>query len=79
MQKENILCLISNEYIRMIYSSLLRQIFHASALKIRGVVIALGGIAHDKKARSGRTAAIRGAHEQMGHQFHQNKHKRVNM
>ena len=48
-------------------------------IKIRGVVIAVGGIAHEKNARSGRTAAMRSGQKQTGHQFHQNKHKRVNM
>ena len=53
----------------MIYLSWLKQIFHTSALKIQGVVIALGGIAHKKKARSGRTAAMRSGQEQTGHRF----------
>ena len=56
-----------------------RQIFHISASPIRGVVIADGGIAHEKNARSGRAAAMRSGQGQTGHQFHQNKEKQANL
>ena len=37
----------------MIYLSWLREISHTSALKIRGVVTAVGGIAHEKASTIG--------------------------
>ena len=40
-----------------------KQIFHNSVLSILGVAITVGGIAHEKKARSGRAAAMRRGQE----------------